>query len=333
MNNQQKALNMLNDRIAQLLAEPLAQVEYDLQSSFSSNIDVINELIGSFIKGGGKRIRPLFHILAASMCGYFGDHTRNIAVVLEYVHTASLLHDDVIDDASIRRGKPSANAIYGNNVTVLSGDYLYTSAFLNILKLPDKGYAAVLTKAVAAMSEGEILQLQKMGDLSLSMQEYEQIIYGKTAALFAAACECGAISGDQEPSLRENLRKYGCHAGYAFQMKDDLLDYFGTQAVIGKKPGTDLNEQKVTLPVILLLQELNGTKREAFEQLFTAEIDPDDKLQQILTAFKQHNIHDKASTIVKSQIDAATQQLHSFDDSPYKQALLALAEELNYRLA
>lgn len=323
---------MLNDCITQLLAEPLAQVELDLHSSFSSNIDVVNELVRGFIRGGGKRIRPLFHILSANMCGYFGECNQRIAVILEYVHTSSLLHDDVIDGAAVRRGKPSANATYGNNITVLSGDYLYTSAFLNIINLPCKDYATVLTKAVASMSEGEILQLQKMGDLSLTMQEYKQIIYGKTAALFAAACECGAISGSQAPDMCKHLQEYGAHVGYAFQMKDDLLDYFGTEAVIGKKPGTDMLEQKVTLPVIMLLKEQASAEREAFCRMFAADIAPADKFQQILAAFERYNIHEKASEIVKSHVNAAIEHLQHFSDSPYKQAMLELTEELNYRV-
>ena len=179
---------MQKEKVFSMMKEPLAEIEKALYTSFSSNLDVVNELVHTFIGSGGKRIRPIFHVLTSNMCGYFGDYITQIGVILEYVHTSSLLHDDVIDGAVVRRGRPSANALYGNNITVLSGDYLYTSAFLSIVNLPGKDYAHVLTKAVAAMSEGEILQMQKTGDLNLSMDMYKKIIDGKTAALFSAAC-------------------------------------------------------------------------------------------------------------------------------------------------
>ena len=161
----------------------------------------------------------------------------------------------------------------------------------------------------------------------------KKIIYGKTAALFSAACECSAISGGQGADLRVELRDYGCNAGYAFQMKDDLLDYFGTQEVIGKKPGTDMDERKVTLPVILLLQELSGAEKQAFCGLFESDMDSGSKFKQILDYFEKYNIHQKASEVVMHHAQQALENLAKFEDSPYKEAMIALTEELNYRIA
>ena len=319
------------NKVMSFVKKPVKRVEELLLTSFSSDIEVVNKLVSQTISAGGKRIRPVFHILVAGMCGYQGEYAERISVILEYVHTSSLLHDDVIDNATVRRGKPSANVIYNNRVTVLSGDYLYTSAFLSILDLPDREHSRVLTKAVAAMSEGELLQMQKTGDLGLSMDDYKRIIYGKTAALFSAACECGALLGKASPIQQQKMRDYGRNIGYVFQMKDDLLDYFGSEKEIGKKPGTDLMEKKVTLPILLLLKKLDKAEKKEFSKLFLDE--SADNFDKILTMLKKHNIDAEATAILQDYIDKALESLDAFDDSEYKRSIIILTEELSDRIS
>jgi octaprenyl-diphosphate synthase len=264
------------------------------------------------------------------MCGYSGDKKllALVGVVLEYIHTASLLHDDVIDNTSVRRGQASANAIYGNAVSVLSGDYLYASAFANIIDMPGKELGMALTKATVSMSEGEICQLLKTGDMTLSMEEYLHIIYCKTGALFSAACRCGAILGKGDADL---LTEYGKAVGYAFQMQDDYLDYFGREEETGKRPGTDLGEKKMTLPMILLSAELPAEEKTAVEKLFLSDEALPEKLQNLLSYFDKYNIREKCKMMVQGHIDKALEILSNYEDSPYKQALVALTKELNSR--
>lgn len=319
------------DRVTALVAGAMGDVERTLFSALESRVPLINELVTDMIKSGGKRIRPLFHMLVASMCGYRGEDARTIGVILEYIHTASLLHDDVIDNAMQRRGKPSANAVYDNMIPVLAGDYLYTNAFDKIINLGEKKLCYVLTKAVSSMSEGEIFQMLKMGDLNITMDDYKYIIYGKTSALFTAACECGAILGGGGEESIKLMRDYGLNVGYAFQMRDDVLDYFGSKEVTGKMPGTDLEEKKSTLPVILLYAKLDNASKKAFSALFLSDMQTEEKLDKILRLMNSHNIHEESASVVKSYVDAAMENLNSFEDSEYRQALSLMTEQLNYR--
>jgi octaprenyl-diphosphate synthase len=263
------------------------------------------------------------------MCGYTGALAGKVGAVIEMVHTASLLHDDVIDEATQRRGQASANTIYGNAATVLSGDYLYTSAFLMLVELTDIDFSRVVMQAVGAMSEGELLQLQKTGNIALSMDDYLTIIYGKTAALFSASCQCGALLGNK--SMQERMIDYGRSVGYAFQMQDDVLDYFGDEKVTGKRPGTDLSEKKVTIPMLLLFQEASAEDGELAKALFLSDSPLEERLAGLLALFDKYKIHDKSSLIVKSHIDKALGILDLFDASLYRDALVILTESLNNR--
>jgi octaprenyl-diphosphate synthase len=318
-------------KIFELAGGELEKVEKELYSSLTSELPAVNELVMGTVKSGGKRIRPLVLILSAGMCGYSGDLIPKLGVALEYIHTSSLLHDDVIDEAMTRRGKPSAKAIYGNNITVLSGDYLYANAFHNLAKLEERDFAVIISAAVASMSEGEIFQLQNMGNISLTMNDYLKVIYGKTSALFAAACECGGILGNVGAAGRKSLYDYGCNVGYAFQMQDDVLDYFGVESVIGKKPGTDLGEKKVTLPMMLLLQEAGVAEKAEIEKIFLSDDEPEARLALLLTIFDTYRIAEKAKNKVQEYIDTAVSMLAGFPESQYKDSLIFLTSGLNKR--
>ncbi len=315
--------------VLKLIKDVMIDVEAELRTSFPSRLDVVNELILTIVQNGGKRIRPAFVALTAQICGYSGPLTAKVGAIMEMVHTASLLHDDVIDEAVQRRGRPSSNVIYGNPVTVLSGDYLYTTAFLNLVKLTDIAFARIVMSAVGAMSEGELLQLQKVGDTSLTMDEYLSIIYGKTAALFSAACECGALLGDSHK--QDVMHKYGRNVGYAFQMQDDMLDYFGSEDVIGKKPGTDLAEKKVTLPMLLLLEKASTADKNEIIHIFNSELCAKDKLERLLVYLDKYQIRSAASDIIKGYVNEAQNILESFENTIYKQALVSLTASLNER--
>jgi octaprenyl-diphosphate synthase len=320
---------MLN-RIAELVEGDMNKIEAALTRSLRSEIPLVNELVTGTIKSGGKRIRPLFLCLSAGMCGYKGELITKVGVIIEHIHTASLLHDDVVDDASFRRGCPSANVQYGNALPILSGDYLYTNAFLSIVGLPGKDLAVMLTNAVGAMSEGEILQLIKTGDPEISMEDYHHIIYCKTGALFSATCGSGALLGEQDAST---LMNYGKAVGYAFQMQDDLLDYFGDEESTGKKPGTDLSEKKMTLPLILLFSELEEAEKREARKLFLSDGPLAERIEGLLYYFRHHNIQAKCSATVQFYIDKALGLLNTFAGSPYKTALIELTKSLNKRIS
>lgn len=312
-----------------LIEEPMDKIENALMSYINSDIPKLKDIVEGIVASGGKRVRPMMLVLSAGMCGYFGELTTPIGAIIEHVHTASLLHDDVIDEAVIRRNRPSANSVHGNAVTILAGDYLYTNAFLNMIMLDRPDIAKTLTFAVSKMSEGEIFQLVKTGDTSITMDEYKRIIYGKTGALFTAATECGALLGS--PEKVGLMTEYGKNVGYAFQMQDDMLDYFGTESIIGKKPGTDLHEKKVTLPVILLLNAADSKEREAITGLFLSNGEISTRLAEIRKYFDKYNIIDKSTKIIQEHTDIAMNILNQFPVTDYREAMKNLTNELSKR--
>ncbi|GAB7141266.1 polyprenyl synthetase family protein [Deferribacterales bacterium RsTz2092] len=321
-----------------MLASALSDVEGLLSSMFLTNVELLDNLIIELFRNGGKRIRPSVHLAASGLCNSQGkscgapsEESVKVAAILECIHTASLLHDDVVDNAVTRRGCPSANAIYGNKVAVLSGDYLINCAFLEALNLPDSEHLSVLIEATRRMSVSEIVQIEKTGEIALTMTEYENILYGKTVSLFYAACVCATISTKLPANKRNALKNYGENFGYAFQMTDDLLDYFGKKDNTGKELGTDLDEQKATLPLLLLMKVANITDKARATQLFKSDAPRSEKLAQILPLLEKYDIEKKAADVVHERIKEAIDSLHDFPDSEYKDYLVGIAHELNQR--
>jgi octaprenyl-diphosphate synthase len=311
----------------------LKDIEEEIEASRCSDLRYINELVSDLFKSGGKRIRSLLLLLITGLLGYTGSRTRAVGAIIEQVHTASLMHDDVVDSASTRRGIASTNSVYGNQIAVLAGDCLYTHAFLNLLKNYDTSVVSMIVAAANLMSQAEIMQMRRSSDLNITMREYLDIIFGKTAALFSATCACGALIAEPEnDNRRDLLYSLGSNIGYAFQLQDDLMDYFGNIEVLGKVAGTDLSEKKVTLPMILLLKasENNPSDRYAIEKLFLS--DNAEKLNELLDWFGRYHIRPQAETIIKNYINKAHEILIRFDASEYRDALAYLINSLEKSL-
>ena len=255
-------MNDLKSRILGMVANDLEAIEVELEGHLNPHLDLVRDVAGHILFSGGKRLRPLLLVLAARMCDYQGDYDKTFSVSLEYLHAATLLHDDLIDEAELRRGKPVAHSIWGNATTILVGDFLLARALSIAAGTGNIEIIKVVSGITENMSQGEIHQLSRKGDLSLSENEYREVIWRKTAVLFEGACRAAALLADAPPDQIEALSTYGTHLGIAFQMADDLIDYTSDTQVLGKKAGADLREGKLTLPVIAALQAADKRDRE-----------------------------------------------------------------------
>jgi octaprenyl-diphosphate synthase len=236
--------------LAALVATDMAACNQAIVSRMDSPIALIPQLAAHIVAAGGKRLRPLLTLAAARMCGYEGARHVNLAACVEFIHTATLLHDDVVDESLLRRGLASANAIFGNKASVLVGDFLFARAFQMMVEDGSLPVLGILSGAAATIAEGEVLQLSTQNDLSTSEERYLQVIGGKTAALFAAACQVGAVVAARPRADEVALAEYGTNLGMAFQLVDDALDYVADEAALGKTVGDDFREGKITLPVL-----------------------------------------------------------------------------------
>ncbi|WP_173569537.1 polyprenyl synthetase family protein [Acetobacter conturbans] len=240
--------------LADYLADDMTACNREIIARMASDVPLIPQLAAHLVAAGGKRLRPLLVLAAARVAGYreHGEAMRHVGVAacVEFIHTATLLHDDVVDNSLLRRGLASANAVFGNKASVLVGDFLFARAFQILTADGSLPVMAILSAASATLAEGEVMQMTTQNDLSTTVDRYLQVIYGKTAALFAAACETGAVVAKADEQTREALRQYGANLGMAFQLVDDALDYSADQAVLGKTVGDDFHEGKVTLPVL-----------------------------------------------------------------------------------
>ncbi|MBC2737396.1 MAG: polyprenyl synthetase family protein [Desulfobacteraceae bacterium] len=247
-------MNDLKTRILSLVKDELVEIEAELVHHLNPHLDLVREVAGHILFSGGKRLRPLLLVLAARMCDYRGDYDKTFSISLEYLHAATLLHDDLIDEADLRRGRPVAHSIWGNATTILVGDFLLARALTIAAGTGNIDIIKVVAGITENMSQGEIHQLSRKGDLSLNESEYREVIWRKTAVLFEGACRSAALLADASPDRIEALSTYGVNLGLAFQMADDLIDYTSDTQELGKKAGADLREGKLTLPVIAALQ-------------------------------------------------------------------------------
>ncbi|NQV98240.1 MAG: polyprenyl synthetase family protein [Rhodospirillales bacterium] len=226
-----------------------------------SEVDLVPQLAGHIIAAGGKRLRPLLTLGAAQLCGYQGDRQISLATCVEFIHTATLLHDDVVDESSLRRGQDSANAVWGNQASVLVGDFLFSRSFELMVEDGSLDVLRILSHASSVIAEGEVLQLMTTNDTQTSEDTYLEVIKAKTAQLFAAACQIGAVVADRPRVEEEALESYGMNLGIAFQLIDDVLDYSAKQAVLGKSVGDDFKEGKISLPVVLAFRRGDEEER------------------------------------------------------------------------
>lgn len=311
-----------------LIKDELKNVESALIANIDTKVSLITEVVTYILSGGGKRLRPAFLCLAAKMCGYKGDKCPDISAVIEYIHTATLLHDDIVDGAKYRRNKPSANVRYGNDIAVLCGDFLYSRAYTILTEHGDKNVQRIISQAALIMSEGEVTQLLKTSDVSITMDEYLQIIRRKTAVLFSAACVAGARLAGMSDEKSKTLHDFGHYLGLAFQMTDDILDYTGNAANMGKNPGTDLYEGKLTLPLIILLQKCNDLEKKEISNIFAKNKREENDLANILTLLAKYNIKTESEIIVDGYIELSLANLSTFPDNEYKEGLKAIAASL-----
>jgi octaprenyl-diphosphate synthase len=313
--------------------DDLQQIEQHLDKYITSEVKLIPEVSRHLIDSGGKRFRPLLLLISSRLCGYQGLHRFPLAAVIEFIHTASLLHDDVIDQATIRRGRTSANNIWGNAASVLVGDFLYSKAFKLMSEIGNIDVIRLISKITNIMSEGEVFQLMKCGDINISEEEYLSIIQKKTAVLISAACASGAILGSALPSKIEGLEQFGYKIGMAFQITDDTLDYMAKEEDFGKSIGKDLEEGKMTLPLIYALRQCTGPEREKMKELIARKENNSQATQEIISLIHKYQGIDYSLQSAKKLIADAQSQLNIFAGCPEKNQLSAVAEYiLNRRL-
>ncbi|MEW6003666.1 MAG: polyprenyl synthetase family protein, partial [Nitrospirota bacterium] len=295
-------------------------VEDRLKDLFKGHVSPI-PLIGDYlINSGGKRLRPLFLILSSEIAGYKGDARLTLAGIIESIHAASLLHDDVIDGAEIRRGKSPAHSIWGNQVVILVGDFLYSNALRLAVMQENQRIMEVLSEATTKMTEGEIFQLTKTGDPDITEEDYLQIINAKTAVLISAACRIGAILGSLPEEMEKALSDFGMKTGIAFQMADDILDYMADEGELGKRLGKDLEEGKITLPLIYLLKTAADDEVEDVKEIIKNSLKRKG-LKKILKLLKKYNSIEQSFERAQNFVADAKADLSVFSDSPAKEAL------------
>lgn len=316
------AMNL--EKINELTAQDMAGVNAVILEQLNSDVQLINQLGYYIVSGGGKRIRPMIAVLAARAIGYEGCAHINIAALIEFIHTATLLHDDVVDESDMRRGKATANAAFGNAASVLVGDFIYTRAFQMMTKLGSLKVLEVMSEAVNVIAEGEVLQLMNCNDPDITEESYMRVIYSKTARLFEAASQCSGILANATNEQEQALQDYGRYLGTAFQLIDDLLDYSADGQTLGKNVGDDLNEGKPTLPLLHAMR--TGTPeqaqmiREAIEQGNGRHL-----LQPVLDAMAACGSLEWTRLRAEQEADKAIAALCVLPETEYKEALIALA--------
>ncbi len=302
----------------------MLRVNQVINDNLASEVVLINQLSQHIILSGGKRLRPMLVILAAKACRYQGEDDALLATVVEFIHTATLLHDDVVDDSDMRRGKETASTIWGNEAAVLVGDYLYSRAFQMMVRAQSMAIMDLLANTTNTIAQGEVLQLLNIRDADTDEAKYHEVIYAKTACLFEAAARIGALLGGVDSEQELALRAYGKHLGVAFQLIDDALDYSAQSDELGKNVGDDLAEGKPTLPLIRAL-EVGNTEQKLMirEAIETGEAERFDEINRAIvdTGALQYTI-DQA----QSESNAAKRKIASLEDSEYKQALIFLAD-------
>ena len=308
-----------------LVKEDIEKVEQFLKDDIKTSVPLINEVILYLLSSGGKRLRPVFLALSARMCGYKGENIPAMSAVIEYIHTATLLHDDIIDGAKYRRKRPTANSLYGNDVAVLCGDFLYSRSYITLTEYGAKQVQMILSSAALTMSEGEVIQLLKTGDINLTFDDYIQIITRKTAVLFSAACEIGGRLAEVSEEKIKALKDFGYYLGLSFQMTDDILDYMGNPEITGKKNGTDLFEGKLTLPVIKTLEKADENEKNIITEMFKKKERNDDDLKVLKDIMVKYDIEKISEKTADEYINKSLNSLDIFEDNDYRKALIALA--------
>ena len=305
-----------------LIGSDMDAVDAVIRDRLHSDVVLVRQVAEYIIQSGGKRLRPALVLLAAGALSYRGRHHHELAAVIEFIHTATLLHDDVVDASDLRRGRETANAMFGNAASVLVGDFLYSRAFQMMVAVNDMRIMRVLSDATNVIAEGEVLQLMNCHDVRVDEEGYLQVIRYKTAKLFEAAAQLGAIVGGASPVVERAMSTYGMRLGTAFQLIDDVLDYSGAELETGKHLGDDLAEGKPTLPLIFVLQ--NGTPEQAACVRRAIENGGRDDLPKVLAAIRATGALDYAKRKAAGEAERAAIALEALPTSQYKESLLEL---------
>ena len=312
--------------VLELVAPDMAQVDHVIAQRLDSGVPLVAEVARYIISAGGKRLRPVLLLLTCGALGYTGNQRYNLAAVVEFIHTATLLHDDVVDESTLRRGRPTANERFGNPASVLVGDFLYSRAFQMMLSADSMRVMQILADATNVIAEGEVLQLMNMHDASLNEEGYLRVIRSKTAKLFEASARLGPILAGSAPEIETACAHYGQALGTAFQVIDDVLDYDGNSIEMGKNLGDDLREGKATLPLILAMQrgtpEQSRTVREAIE---TGNLD---RLSDIVAIVRDTGALATTRSAAAAEAQRAIDATMQLPDNAYRTAMVALASQL-----
>ncbi|WP_232539828.1 octaprenyl diphosphate synthase [Azohydromonas aeria] len=304
----------------ELMAQEMQTVDAVIVERLRSDVALINQIAHYIISAGGKRIRPRLVLLLARALGFKGPERFTLAAIVEFIHTATLLHDDVVDESSLRRGRQTANALFGNAASVLVGDFLYSRAFQMMVSVNRMRVLDVLADATNVIAEGEVLQLMNMHDPDLAIEDYLRVIRYKTAKLFEASARLGAVLAEADPDTEEHCADYGRSLGTAFQLVDDLLDYQGDTQELGKNVGDDLREGKPTLP--LLIAMARGTEQERLTIRRAIEHGEVEKLPEIVQIVQRTGALEATREAARAQADQARKSLEGLPDSEAKKSLL-----------
>jgi len=310
--------------IQELTQDDMSLVNDLIYSQLQSDVALINQLGIYIVNAGGKRMRPMLTVLAAKALNYNDNDHISIAAIIEFIHTATLLHDDVVDESNMRRGRETANALFGNSASVLVGDFLYTRSFQMMTKLNNMKVMDILSDATNIVAEGEVLQLMNCNDPNTTEESYLEVIYCKTAKLFEAATRLAAVVAQQPESIELAMLDYGKHLGTAFQLVDDIMDYTADAKEMGKNVGDDLAEGKPTLPLLYAMQHGNSTQQKLIRDAIEHG-NGMDNLDAILEAMKQTGSLTYTQKKAEEEADKAIKALSVIPDSPHKQALISLA--------
>ena len=322
-----------HERLAAYLEDDLAQVDALIRERMASeHAPRIPELTSHLVEAGGKRLRPMLTLAAAHLCGYEGENHHRLAATVEFIHTATLLHDDVVDESRQRRGRPTANLLWDNKSSVLVGDYLFARSFQLMTDTGSLDVLRILSNAAATIAEGEVLQLTAAANLSTTESVYLQVVRGKTAALFAAACEVGGEIADVGLAEVEALRTYGDALGIAFQIADDLLDYGGDAKATGKDVGDDFRERKLTLPVIKAIAKADAGERAFWVRTIEKGDQRDGDLDEALRLIALHGTMDASGAEALGWAETAKTAMKQLPDHELRGMLIDLAEYVVARI-
>ncbi len=309
-----------------LVGADMARVNALILERMQNEVPLIPQLAGHIVASGGKRLRPMLTLASARLCGYGGRRHVDLAACVEFIHTATLLHDDVVDESLLRRGTETANAVWGNQASVLVGDFLFSRSFQLMVDVGSLEVLGILANASATIAEGEVRQLATVSRPETGIDDYLKVIEGKTAALFAAACRIGAVIAARPPAEAEALETYGMNLGIAFQLVDDVLDYSARQAELGKTVGDDFAEGKVTLPVILAFGRGSEDERAFWRRVLGEDGRRAGDFRRAVALLRRHDALSHTLDRARSHAEDAKQALSRFPDGPVRAVLADIAD-------